>query len=65
MMEKTCKCGRVWQLTSQKFIFRDPGTIICKCGEIIQHWNRSRTWTAELVKGLLEDEGQSKPCTYE
>ncbi len=64
-MDKTCKCGRVWRLTDQKFIFRDSGEIICKCGETIQRWSGSRTWTAELVNGLPEDEGQPRPCRYE
>ena len=64
-MEKKCKCGRVWQLNDQQFSVRDPGAIICKCGETLHRWNGSRTWTADLVEGLPEDEGQPKPCRYE
>jgi len=64
-MGKTCKCGRIWPLTSEKFIDRDPGKITCKCGETIIEWTGSRTWSADLAKGLPEDEGQPKPCKYE
>jgi hypothetical protein len=65
-MDKTCQCGRVWRLNDQKFIFPEPGIIICKCGEAIHHWSGTRTWYAEeLLKGLPEDEGQEMPCRYE
>jgi hypothetical protein len=64
-MRKECRCGRIWELTDQNFIYRDPGAIICKCGETILRWSGSRTWTAELLHGLPEDEGQPRPCTYE
>ena len=64
-METTCKCGRIWRLTDHKFIVRDPGAIICKCGQTLQRWRGSLTWSAELVNGLPEDEGNPTPCTYE
>jgi hypothetical protein len=32
IMEKKCKCGRVWQLDDQKFSVRDPGAIIYRSG---------------------------------
>ena len=64
-MDDKCKCGRIWRLVDHKLPFRDPGAIICKCGETIKRWDGSRTWTAELVKGLPEDKGKPLPSTYE
>lgn len=46
MSQKTCKCGRIWELDSEKFIERDPGKIICACGETIMSWTGSRNWYA-------------------
>ena len=60
-MDKRCKCGRVFHLNDQKFIERDPGEIICKCGEIVHSWTGSRAWYVEKVDGLPEDEGQPQP----
>jgi hypothetical protein len=65
MEEKTCRCGRIWNLEDQEWIERDPGAIVCKCGETLIKWTGSRTWSATLVKGLPQDEGNPKPCTYE
>ena len=53
-MVKTCKCGRIWQLTDHQFIERDPGAIICKCGETLMRWYGSTTWSADLAEGLPE-----------
>ena len=64
-MDKECKCGRIYLLTDHQFSQRDPGRIICKCGQIIHHWNGSTTWSAELVKGLPEDDGGARPFRYE
>jgi hypothetical protein len=64
-MEINCKCGRVWRLMDYKEIFRDPGKITCNCGQVLQEWHGSRTWSAELIRGLPEDEGKPKPCTFE
>lgn len=66
MSEITCKCSRVWELDSEKFIERDPGAIICACGETLMRWTGSRNWYAKkLIKGLPEDEGKPMPCRYE
>ncbi len=64
-MDEKCECGRIWRFNDHKGPVRDPGKIICKCGEIIKHWDGSRTWTAELVKGLPEDKGKPLPCRYD
>ncbi len=64
-MDKKCRCGRVWRLQDHKLIVRDEGAIICKCGEDIARWNSSRAWSAELVQGLPEDQGQPIPCRCE
>jgi hypothetical protein len=63
-MDITCGCGRIWELSDQKWPERDPGVIICVCGKTIHEWHGSRTWTAKLAKGLLEDEGKEIRCTY-
>jgi hypothetical protein len=65
--EIRCKCGRVWRVEDgDKWIQREPGKIICKCGQPIASWSGSREYRAALVKGLPEDEGLHKPpCTYE
>jgi hypothetical protein len=64
-MRKNCACGRIWELADQHFNDRDPGAIICQCGEEIVRWRGATTWTAELVQGLPEDEGRPRPCRYE
>lgn len=64
-MNKKCKCGRVWQLTDHQFTDRDPGAIICICGEEVHRWSGSCTWSAELLQGLPEDEGKPVSCKYE
>lgn len=63
--QQTCSCGRIWRLMDQEFNVRDPGAIICKCGQTIHSWRGSRTWSAELVQGKPEDEGQPTLCRYE
>lgn len=63
--QQTCSCGRIWRLMDQEFNVRDTGAIICKCGQTIHGWRGSRTWSAELVQGLPEDEGQPTLCRYE
>jgi hypothetical protein len=66
MNEIACKCGRIWELDSGKFIERDPGAVKCACGETLMQWGGSRPWFAKrLIKGLPEDEGKPLPCSYE
>ena len=62
--QQTCSCGRIWRFMDQEFNVRDPGAIICKCDQTIHSWRGSRAWSAELVQGLPEDEGQPTLCRY-
>ena len=50
--EKTCECGRVWDLTKEKLIVREADSIECKCGRILKKWNGACFWTAKLVKDI-------------
>ncbi len=56
----TCEeCGRVWHLTKHNLIQRDPDSVECKCGHTLHKWTGACFYTAELIKGLPEDENQS------
>ena len=53
----TCKkCARVWRLTAQSLIQRNPDSVQCKCGETLHLWTGACFYTSELLKGLPEDE---------
>jgi hypothetical protein len=54
--EKTCKCGRVWEITMRKIPQRDSDSIKCRCGETLESWNGGVTYSHELIRGLPEDE---------
>jgi hypothetical protein len=55
--ELTCPaCGRVWDLTKHHIIQREPDTLECKCGKTLHQWRGACYYTAELLKGLPEDE---------
>ncbi len=64
-MTETCKCGRKFTLNDQKDIFRDPGAIICKCGETVIRWHGSRTWYVENAEGIEGDVAGEQLFRYE
>ena len=35
------KCGRVYERTEEKVIFRDKDSFECKCGNTLEGWNGS------------------------
>ena len=50
--EKTCDCGRVWDLTRESLIQREQDSLECKCGRVLIEWNGAHHWIAKLVKDV-------------
>ena len=47
--EKTCLCGRVWQLPKRNVPGRDKDDISCACGRVLVSWNDECVWKATLI----------------
>ena len=47
----TCTiCGRVYERTVEKVIFRDKDSFECKCGATLESWNGSVIPVFRLIK---------------
>jgi hypothetical protein len=46
-MEITCgRCGRMWFLEADPQVWRDAGSVRCRCGEELYSWTRSAVYKA-------------------
>ena len=50
--EKTCACGRVWELVKYKTIETDSESIECKCGRTLKRWNGACFWIPRLARDI-------------
>jgi hypothetical protein len=59
-MKKICKkCGRVWELKSEKLPFRDKDSIKCTCGEELLSWNGGICYQSRLVQDTPQKKRKS------
>jgi hypothetical protein len=42
-----CVCGKKWEISSSKIIFRDIDTLECDCGFEVKSWSGSTIYSME------------------
>lgn len=56
MAQRTCSCGRVWDVWYENIPFRDKDSLNCICGAELERWNGGCVYYGKLISEPDDDD---------